>query len=342
VVRFSAVGYFFGRELHRSLGVPVGIVHSSLGATDIAAWTSEEAQTVDADLSAAMSRWAADEASYDDPAAQKRYQQQLGEWTIAEEKAKADGKVAPGKPRVPIAPRENPNRPGNLFNGMIAPLISYRFRGAIWYQGEQNCSSVKAADLYRRQLPLLIADWRRRAGNDFWFAWAQLPNFQNRGFWPLVREGMLESLRVEKTGMAVTIDVGDSDDLHPKNKQEVGRRLAQWALGSAYHRPVATVSGPIVTRWAQSDREFVVHFSHANKGLVARGGDLKGFLIAGDDHVWLPAKGRIAGDSVVLSHAAIAKPVAVRYAFEGNPTISLYNGAGLPASPFRTDRWPIP
>ncbi|MES2692559.1 MAG: sialate O-acetylesterase, partial [Verrucomicrobiota bacterium] len=341
VGKFSAVGYFFGRELLDKLAVPVGIVHSSVGGTDIAAWTSAEAQLKDADLKAALERWARDDASYDAATVAARYKQQVGDWEKAAATAKAAGKAAPAKPRVPFAPRDNPNRPANLYNGMIAPLIPYGLRGAIWYQGEHNCGREEAARLYYRQLPLLIADWRARWGSDFPFAWVQLPNFGKEDFRPLVREAMSQSLKVKNTGQAVTIDIGDPNDNHPKNKQEVGRRLGLWALGDVYGKKVPATSGPVFAGHTVRGRELTLRFTHAEGGLVAKGGELHSFQIAGADRKWKPAQARIAGETIVVSHAEIAAPVAVRYAFTNSPTATLYNGADLPASPFRTDDWPL-
>jgi len=156
-----------------------------------------------------------------------------------------------------------------------------------------------------------------------------------------VREGMLESLSVKKTGMAIALELGNPDDVHPKNKQEVGHRLALWALGTVYGRSVPATSGPLPTHWAREGNAFTVQFSHTEQGLVAKDGKLGEFEIAGEDRVWHPAEAKIAGTTVVVSSPEVAAPAAVRYAFSPNPTASLYNGAGLPATPFRTDRWPV-
>jgi sialate O-acetylesterase len=196
------------------------------------------------------------------------------------------------------------------------------------------------------QLPLMIADWRGRWGQgDFPFAWVQLPNFKNPtedpnapSPWSLVRESMLKSLTVRNTGMAIAIDAGEAADIHPKNKQVVGKRLGFWALAKVYGREIAS-SGPLPVLHRVEGGSMVVRFSDTDGGLVAKGGDLKGFAIAGEDRKWVWAEARIDGESVVVSSPEVKVPVAVRYAWSENPACNLYNGAGIPASPFRTDDW---
>lgn len=277
--RFSAVLYFFGLELHKSLNVPMGLINSSVGGTKIESWISPEAQQADL-------------------------------------------------------------RDGGLFNGKIAPLIPYSIAGAIWYQGEANAKSPEQARLYRDQLPMLVKDWRTRWGYTFPFAWAQLPNFTGRAEgWCLVREGQLESLALPKSGMAITVDIGDAGNIHPKNKQETARRLSLWALGTVYGKKVPSISGPLPTTQSFRKDEVVLSFKHADCGLLAKDGDLKGFTIAGSDRQWQPAQAKIKANKVIVWNPGVKNPVAVRYAWQDNPDCNLYNGAGLPASPFRTDDW---
>ncbi len=339
VGNFSAVAYFFGRELHEALQTPVGLINSSWGGTDIAAWTSEEAQSKSPELKAQIDTWLHNDAAYDPAAASANFERQLAAWKEKVQTAKAAGKTPPLKPRSPIQPRENQNFPANLYNGMIAPLVPYALRGAIWYQGEHNTATEAKARLYFIQLPLLVEDWRSRWGAEFPLAWVQLPNFEQKNFRPLVREAMLQSLRVKNTGMAITTDIGDPTDNHPKNKQEVGRRLSLWALGTVYGRKVPATSGPLPAGHKVQGGEVVLSFQHADGGLAAKGSELKGFEIAGDDRQWKPAQARIEGDTVIVSLSEARQPVAVRYAWASNPDGNLVNGAGLPASPFRTDDW---
>ena len=279
VGRFSAVLYFFGRELHTQLGGPVGLINSSLGATAIEAWTSPRAQS-----------------------------------------------------NVPGV--------GGLFNGKIAPLVPYTLGGVIWYQGEANAHGVEQGQRYGSQLMNLVKDWRGHWGYDLPFAWVQLPNFTGRGeAWCLVREGQLKALQLPQTGMAIAVDIGESGNIHPKNKQEVGRRLALWALGTVYGKKVPSISGPLPEVPEFRTKDVVLRFTHTEGGLTAKNGALKGFVIAGTDREWLPGQARIEGEAVIVSNPAITKPVAIRYAWKDNPDCNLYNGAGLPASPFRTDDW---
>jgi len=230
---------------------------------------------------------------------------------------------------------------GGLFNGYLAPILPYSLRGVLWYQGESNAIFGEAVR-YREQLPLLIDDLRtRRREPDLPFAWVQLANLRTRSWdFVTIREAMREGLQIPYTGMAVTIDLGDPDDVHPRNKQDVGDRLARWALGEVYDQNIPT-SGPRYLGQTLFDDCIVLSFSHTEGGLTSRYGTLPGFWIAGADRVWCFAEAWISGDSVVVSSPSVKDPVAVRYGWQNNPPSSLYNGAGLPASPFRTDTWPL-
>jgi sialate O-acetylesterase len=323
---FSAVLYFFGRELHQTLRVPVGLINSSVGGTPIEAWIATDVQRDDKALQTALA------AVPKTPVVKAKATPAAPKETAAE---KQPAKKAATTKAVP--PRSTT---GGLFNGKIVPLIPFAIRGALWYQGEANTTPAKKS-LYEYQLPLLIRDWRARWGYDFPFAWVQLPNFSvaDRD-WPPVREAMLKTLALPKTGMAIAIDVGEAGDIHPKDKQTVGHRLALWALGDVYGQKVAATSGPLPAGHTARGAEIVLRFTHTDGGLVAKGGaELTGFVIAGADHRWVPARARIEGSTVVVSSPDVAAPVAVRYAWENLPTCNLYNGAGLPASPFRTDDW---
>ncbi len=340
---FSATAYFFGRDLHQRLAVPVGLINSSWGGTPVEAWTSTEALQAVPALQVITDSWAAQTKSpWDEAKAMAGYDRQVATWKEAVKKAKAAGKEQPRAPRKPVDPRLSPNRPANLYNGMIAPLIPYAIKGAVWYQGESNANDMTAA-LYGTQLETLIKDWRTRWGAAFPFAWVQLPNYRaSDRNWPLVREGMLQTLKVPATGMAITMDIGETGDIHPKNKQDVGHRLAFWALGSVYGQKVASTCGPLPAGHTVKGGEVVCAFTHADGGLTTKGGELKGFVIAGADQKWVPANAKIAGDTVVVSHPEVKAPVAVRYAWAADPACSLFNGAGIPASPFRTDTFELP
>lgn len=348
---FSATAYFFGRELQAKLNVPMGLINSSVGGTAIESWTSWDAQKDVPQLKFIFDSWDKRIADFDPEKAKAAYEKQKAAWQIAADKAKAEGKPAPVAPRAPSEPKKDPNRPANLFNGKIAPLVPYTIRGAIWYQGESNADTVERGAAYRVQLPLLIADWRKRWGAEFPFAWVQLPDFDARNpeGWSLVNEAMLKSLKVPKTGMAVALGLGEAKDIHPRNKQEVGKRLATWAMADVYAPKPAkkgkkaeatTAMGPLYAGSKIAGKEVTVTFKQAD-GLAAKdGGELRGFTIAGEDKQWKPATAKIVKGSVVVSSPDVAKPVAVRYAWASNPEWSLVNAAGIPASPFRTDDWP--
>ena len=346
---FSAAGYFFGRTLHEKLDVPVGLIDSSWGGTAVEAWTSMEVQQAIPQLKPMLESWQTQADTYDPDAAKARYENQLEAWKTKAAKAKADGKPAPRKPRAPMDPMVNQNRPSNLFNGMIQPLIPYGIRGAIWYQGEHN-SNGEQSKRYGLQLETLIADWRTRFGQgDFPFFFVQLPNYmkpqqQPSEFtgWVMVREGMLKTLAVPNTGMAITVDVGEETDIHPKNKQAVGYRLALWGLATVYGED-CIYCGPLCKGSEVKDGAVEVQFDHAGDGLkTSDGGPVKGFAIAGSDQEFVWADARIVGDRVIVSSSDVKEPVAVRYAWANNPEVNLVNSAGLPASPFRTDEWVTP
>ncbi len=342
---FSATLYFHGREFHQKLGVPVGLINASWGGTAIEAWISAEGQS-GAEFARVREPWVEKLAKpWNEASAMAAYEKQVADHKEAIKKAKAAGTNLPRAPLKPVAPSLNPNRPANLFNGMIAPILPYTICGAVWYQGENNAGQP-IADLYSAQLAALIKDWRQRWKDDFAFAWVQLPDFrspqvkpvENSG-WVTVREQMLKTLKVKMTGMAITIGLGEADNIHPKNKQEVGRRLALWALGTVYHRKDVVTSGPLPKGHAIRGSDVVLSFQHANGGLKAHGSELNGFAVAGEDKNFVWANARIEGDKVIVSSPEVTKPAAVRYAWADNPVWSLENGAGLPATPFRTDDW---
>lgn len=215
-------------------------------------------------------------------------------------------------------------------------------KGVIWYQGEANASR---AYQYRDLFPLMIRDWRSQWNKDFPFYFVQLANFMQRAdkpeesAWAELREAQSQTLELENTGMAVTIDIGDANDIHPKNKQEVGRRLSLIALNQAYDKK-NSYSGPQYSHMCLKNNEIELAFKHTDGQLIAKGEELKGFTIAGVDHKFYPATARIVDNKVIVSSEKVPYPVAVRYAWANNPECNLYNKTGLPASPFRTDDWP--
>jgi sialate O-acetylesterase len=259
-----------------------------------------------------------------------------GDWKY---RKSVDLKELGARPVNPV----DPNRPTVLYNAMLAPLMPYAIRGAIWYQGESNAGR---AFQYQALFPTMINDWRANWGQgEFPFLFVQLANFKEvqplpkDDEWAELREAQLKTLALPNTGMAVTIDIGDAKDIHPKNKQEVGRRLALNALGKFYGKEII-YSGPIYKSMAVNGKEITLSFEHVNGGLKAHGSDeLKGFSIAGADKKFYWADAKIVGETVVVSSAKVTDPVAVRYAWAINPVCNLCNKADLPASPFRTDQW---
>jgi sialate O-acetylesterase len=258
-----------------------------------------------------------------------------GTWKIAPGVSFADVEPAPYMPAAQ-------NRPSALYNAMIHPLIGFTFAGAIWYQGESN---AERAQQYQTLFPLMINDWRQKLGNSkLPFIFVQLASYKQAkaepapSSWAELREAQSMALKLPNTGMIVTTDIGDAEDIHPKNKQEVGERLARVALAKVYGSKI-DYSGPVYKSFTKKGNTITVDFDFKN-GLSAKGGVLKGFAVAGDDQVFYWADATIEGGKVVLSSAKVVNPVAVRYNWADNPDGNLVNASGLPAAPFRTDKWP--
>ena len=236
----------------------------------------------------------------------------------------------------------NQNNPSVLYNAMIAPLVPFAIRGAIWYQGESNAGR---AYQYRTLFPIMIRNWRSAWGHEFPFYFVQLANWDaskaqpDESDWAELREAQTMTLREPQTGMAVIIDIGDENDIHPRNKLDVGRRLAAWALANTYGQKVIP-SGPLFDKYTIEGDKVRIRFKYGSGLKTIDGGPVKGFAIAGEDHRFVWADARIDGDTVIVSSPTVPKPVAVRYGWADNPIANLYNNAGLPASPFRTDDWP--
>jgi sialate O-acetylesterase len=493
VAHFSAVGYFFGRELYQHLKVPIGLINSSWGGTPAEAWTSHDALVSSPELKPILDRY---ESSLNMPAqAKEAYAQAVAQWeeknlyidagnkgealgyadpaTATTDWSKMDlpqqfetagllidgavwfrrvlelpeswagkdlvlnltpiddqdvtyfngkkvgsiGRETPNSYMIPrkyvvpgslvhggrnviavrvfdsageggfsrggamsIAPKgaaesevislrgawdykvelalepkhpdwgsrpeavgvSNQNNPSVLYNAMIAPLVPFAIRGAIWYQGESNAGR---AYQYRTLFPIMIRNWRSAWGHEFPFYFVQLANWHaskaepDESDWAELREAQTMTLREPQTGMAVTIDIGDENDIHPRNKVDVGRRLAAWALAGTYGQKIVP-SGPLFERFTIEGEKVRIRFKYGGGLKTSDGGVVKGFAIAGEDRRFVWAEARIDGDAVVVWSPKVLKPVAVRYAWADNPVANLYNGAGLPASPFRTDAWP--
>lgn len=326
----SAVAYFFARDLQQKLGVPIGLIETYWGGTAAESWTSLHALAADASL---MPVFAARAKTIDKQATTVlQVQREEREFQQAVAQAKAEDKP------LPLWPWHNSFAawaPAALYNGMVAPLTRLAIRGVIWYQGEAN-SGPDRAPLYARLFQTVIRDWRNDWGEgDFPFLFVQIANWNTSAddLWPVVRDAQRKALALKNTGMVVTIDIGDPNDIHPKDKQDVGHRLALAARAIAYGEKLEW-SGPLYRQLTQDDHVVRVWFDHAN-GLMAKGSAVTGFEIAGADGKYFPADARIEGTSVAVSSADVPVPVSVRYGWAANPNCNLFNKEGLPASPFQ-------
>jgi sialate O-acetylesterase len=326
----SAVAYYFARDLYQKNNVPIGLLETFWGGTPAESWTSLRGLSADASLMPVFAERT--HMVEEQETTVLRLQKEDRDLEQAAVQARAEGKPVLGRPWHPDF---DAWAPAALFNGMVAPLTRFPIRGVIWYQGEANAG--RTAALYGRQLRTLIGDWRREWDlGDFPFLIVQLANW-NAGAdsnWPEVRDGQRQTLSLKNTGMAVTIDIGDAEDIHPKDKRDVGLRLALAARAIAYGEKIEW-SGPLYRQLTKEDHALRVWFDHAN-GMNAKNGPLVGFEIAGADGKYVPADARIEGESVVVSSASVTEPVSVRYGWAANPTCNLYNREGLPASPFRS------
>ena len=338
VGQFSAVSYHFAKALQQELDVPIGMIVSSVGGTPIQAWTDLDAQKSVAELAPLLKILHQRE---NDPELKSKllraYQKKLDRWNARVATAKAAGEPSPKKPRRPKVGDEQKKRVAGLFNGKIAPLVPYAIRGVIWYQGEGN-SFPDIAQYYQYQLPTLIHHWRKIWNqNDLPFAWVQLPNYGTKGRdWPTVRQAMLHSLRIPNTGMAISIDVGDSRNIHPKDKKVVSQRLARWALATVYGQDI-TPMGPIPQSVALNGNAVDISFQYTSNGLRWIDNSRKtGFEIQDAKGQWLPATAELIDQKTVrVVNSSIPSPTAVRYLWANDPKATLESDLGIPASPLK-------
>lgn len=327
----SAVGYYFGRDLQQARKVPVGLIESYWGGSPAEAWTSRETLEM-------RPRYQTEILDAYPEAVKKHKEASLAYENEKAEAAKAGQKFEKWAPWQPWKPCE-------LYQGMIAPLIPYAIKGVIWYQGESNAG---AAEQYRSLFADLIRNWRRDWGQgDFTFLCVQLAPWKaiveqpQESDWAELREAQgLATKTLPNVGMAVITDIGDPKDIHPTKKLPVGGRLALAARAIAYGEKIE-FSGPLYRGMTVQGSKVVLSFDHVGKGLEAREGELKGFAICGDDKKFVWAKAEVVGDTVVVSSPDVATPIAVRYGWADCPVVNLWNKDGLPASPFRTDDFPM-
>ncbi|MBC7827998.1 MAG: sialate O-acetylesterase [Chitinophagaceae bacterium] len=344
VGHLSAAAYFFARDIQKRLKIPIGLITTAYGASTAEAWIRKEALQQNATVNYLVDSFQARlNRYYADIEAPQKYEAALAKFREEAAKARAEGKTPGRGPRNPN-PAVDQHNPYVLWNGMVAPLVPYGIRGALWYQGESNGPT---ATIYKDIMEILISDWRKQWGmGNFPFIYVQLANHQKAVTEPVkndpmvtVRDAQLQNLSIPNTAMVVAIDnadPGDPGNIHPKNKQEIGRRLALAALGLVYGEKIV-YSGPVFEKMTVEGNKIRLHFKNAGNGLEVKGDTLYGFAIAGPDKNFTWADARIDGNSVVIYSATISNPVAVRYGWAKNSSANLFNKAGLPASPFKTD-----
>ena len=343
--KFSGVAYFTGRELHKNLDVPIGLISSCWGGTDVEAWTPWAHQVEDSFALAMKSKLDEKAQGYSPEKAQADYEQNLKKW---------ENKKRGRKPTLMGDPRLNQNYPGNLYNGMIHPLAPFALRGAVWYQGENNAQEMAEAEHYRVQLARMVSSWRKVWGQGIPFYSVQLPNFKDPqvnpveldNVWAMIRESFVHAgINTPDVFTCTMIDLGEAKNIHPRNKEDVGIRMASTILNKTYGKETPTT--PFMKSFKIDGSKAILTFDYTGSGLVAKGGKLKTFAMAGADQkfVWADAEivTRDGVECVVVSSAEVSKPVAVRYAWADNPAeCNLYSKEGYPASPFRTDDWKPP
>jgi sialate O-acetylesterase len=348
---YSAVAYFFAKKLHVELDIPIGIIKTAWGGKPVETFTSRDALKTLHGTKKLVDAMLKNDSNYDPDAARKTLERKLSTWDKADAEWRAkpakDRGRRPRKPTLAKRPLDTEGQPGVLFNSMIHPFAGYTMQGAIWYQGEANAKKGKVP--YDLTLPLMIRDWRAHWNDPFYFNSVQLANFRKpssepgtQDYWALLQDRQRLLLdTTPKTGMAIINDVGEADDIHPKDKKTVGNRLARWALAKTYgHNIVA--SGPLYLSSQTDGKAMTVKFQYVGKGLESRDGKaLQRFEIAGADQAWYWADAKItAPDTVQVSSPKVKKPAAVRYAWASNPEgANLGNSEDLPASVFRTDSW---
>jgi sialate O-acetylesterase len=329
---FSAVAYFFGRELVEREHVPIGLIDSTWGGTPAEAWISLDGLASDSSLMPVFRMRA------------QRMENQAAVSALIDEDKREDAAAKQANlpaPKHPFRPDPASWAPAGLFNGMIAPETGFAIKGVIWYQGESN-AAPGFASMYSKVFPTLISNWREKWGEgDFPFLFVQISSFGAgpTDSWGIVRDAQRRTLDLVKTGMAVTLDVGEPNNVHPADKQTVGHRLALAARALAYGEAVE-YSGPLFRQVTSEGTSLRIWFNHTGDGLSAKGGPLTGFEVAGKDHQFVAADARIDGTTVVVTAPQVKAPVFVRYAWANVPDANLYNSAGLPTSTFTSESTP--
>ena len=344
---FSAVGYFYGRVLHRMLDVPVGLINNAWGGSAAEAWVRRDELEKDARFKVLMENTVKTEAAMNSEKAKKDYEVALAKWKTQAEEAKKAGQPIPRQPGSPQGWLTGNARPGNIYNGVLLPTIGYGIKGAIWYQGESNAGRAYE---YGSLFPFMIEHWRKEwKQGDFPFYWVQLADFMAEvptpgdSAWAELRESQTKTQNAIKNGgQAVIIDLGEANDIHPKNKRDVAERLARLALVKDYGFKLPYRSPEYKSVAIEGNKAVVTLDTFGSTLRTVDVSEVKGFAICGEDKKWVWATAKIVGrDKVEVTAAEVAKPVAVRYAWANNPVCNLLSIEGLPVTPFRTDDFPM-
>lgn len=342
---FSAVGYYFGKTLRDVLGIPVGLIDNSWGGSSAEAWVRRDIMNKDERFKDYMDSWEKKEASYDFKPIREKYEADMRAWNVMKKEAKESGRPVPPQPKGIQDEMKNQHRPGNLYAGILNPIIGYGIRGTIWYQGESNGGRPET---YNDLMTVLISSWREDwKQGDFPFYFVQLADFMAEtdepveNGWARLREAQTRTVNeVANTGQAVITDLGQANDIHPREKRDVAERLARWALAKDYGYDIHYRS-PEYREMKIDAANVVLSFDHVGGGLDTD--DINqplGFAVCGEDMVWKKADARFLGAArIEVSSEDVSKPVAVRYAWANNPIANVLTKEGLPLTPFRTDEF---
>ncbi len=343
---FTAVGYFYGKYLQEILGVPVGLIDNAWGGSAAEAWIRRTTIENDPRFKTLVDGWKQRETYLQSDEAQAKHEEAVAKWKEAVAKAKAEGKPAPRAPQSPERLLTGNARPGNIFGGVVHPTLGYGIKGVIWYQGESNAGRAWE---YAQLFPFMIEQWRAEwQQGDFPFYWVQLADFKAEtpdpgdSQWAELRESQTRTMSLPNTGQAVIIDLGEGNDIHPKNKHDVAARLVRWPLARDYGYDIEPQS-PTYQSMEVNGGKATLTFDHVGGGLrTVDVNDVKGFAICGEDRQWKWAQARIVGkDRIEVWSDEVAAPVAVRYAWADNPVCNVLSKEGLPMTPFRTDDFPM-
>ena len=340
-VHFSAVGFMFGRYLHQILHVPVGLINNAWGGSSAEAWVRRSTLEQDPRFKLLMASAVKQETTLQSEKGKADFERAVSDWRAAVAKARADKKPLPRQPENWLTGQ---HRPGNIFAGVVYPTLGYGIKGVIWYQGEANAGRAYE---YKALFPFVIEQWRKEQGQgDFPFYWVQLADFNpekpNPGdsSWAELREAQTQTMKLPNTGQAVIVDLGEANNIHPRNKHDVAARLVRWALVKDYGMTLPYRSPEYKSMTVEGSKATITLDTFGSSLRPFDVADARGFAICGEDHAWHWAKGKIVGkDKVEVWSDEVATPVAVRYGWADNPVLNLFSNEGLPVTPFRTDNF---